>query len=190
MTDRRMDDLVRRVEALEARRELDVERINIVEGDGTIRMVLSNTSRAPDPICDGQTFTRSGGNSAGIIFYNDEGDECGGLVFRGRQVDGRHWAGGALLFDQFKQDQVVGIMHEDSGSTRKAGFWVWDRPDDPFPVTGEAPRAFLGKTKERSAVVELRDGAGRVSLRLEVPVQGAPRVELLDEEGNVTGGLP
>ena len=185
-----MDDLVRRVEALEARRELDVERINIVEGDGTIRMVLSNTSRAPDPICDGQTFTRSGGNSAGIIFYNDEGDECGGLVFRGRQVDGRHWAGGALLFDQFKQDQVVGIMHEDSGSTRKAGFWVWDRPDDPFPVTGEAPRAFLGKTKERSAVVELRDGAGRVRLRLEVPVQGAPRVELLDEEGNVTGGLP
>lgn len=190
MTDGAMHDLVRRVEALEARREIDVERINIVEGNGTVRMVLSNSSRAPDPICNGQTFTRSGGNSAGIIFYNGEGDECGGLVFSGRQVDGRHSAGAALLFDQFKQDQVVGIMHEDSGAKRRAGFWVWDRPDDAFPITGGAPRVFLGKTPERSAVVELRDGAGRVRLRLEVPADGEPRVEFLDEKGEVGGRLP
>lgn len=182
-------DLVRRIEALEARREMDVERINILEEDGTVRMVLSNSSRAPDPICNGETFKRDGGNSAGVIFYNDEGDECGGLVFGGRHVDGGHSAGGALLFDQFKQDQVIGLMHEDNGTRRRAGFWVWDRPEDPFPVRGEAARVFVGKTRDRSAVVELRDGAGRVRLRLEVPAEGDPRVEILDEEGEVTGVL-
>ena len=153
-------------------------------------MVLSNSSRAPDPICDGENFTRSGGNAAGVIFYNDLGDECGGLVFRGRQGESGHYAGGALLFDQFRQDQVVGIMHEDSGTKRRAGLWVWDRPDDPFPVTGGSARLFMGKTPERSAVLELRDAAGRVRIRLDVPATGDPRVELLDEEGNVTGRLP
>lgn len=152
-------------------------------------MVLSNTSRAPDPTCNGETFKRDGGNSAGVIFYNDEGDECGGLVFGGRHVDGGHRAGGALLFDQFKQDQVMGLMHGDNATSRRAGFWVWDRPEEPFPVTGGATRVFVGKTPDRSAVVELRDGAGRVRLRLEVPSKGEPRVEILDERGEVTGGL-
>ena len=189
MADQDLQDLVRRVEALEVRREIDVERINILEHDGTLRMVLSNSSRAPDPTCDGETFKRSGGNSAGVIFYNDEGDECGGLVFGSRHGDGGHGAGAALLFDQFKQDQVIGIMHEETGTRRRAGFWVWYRPDDPFPATGGAARVFVGKTPDRSAVVELKDGAGRVRLRMEVPAEGDPRVEILDEDGQVTGQL-
>lgn len=189
MPDAEIEKLVRRVEALEARREFDIDRLNIVEADGTLRMVLSNSKRAPDPVCDGATFARSGGNSAGVIFYNDEGDECGGLVFRGRHDDDRHWAGAALLFDQFKQDQVVGMMHEDDGTRTRAGFSVWDRPEEPFPVTGGAPRVFVGKTPERSAVVELRDGTGRVRIRLAVPADGEPRIELLDERGDVTRQL-
>lgn len=56
--------------------------------------------------------------SRGVIFYDDEGDECGGLVFGGRHVDGGHSAGGALLFDQFKQDQVIGLVHEDNETRR------------------------------------------------------------------------
>lgn len=39
----------------------------------------------------------------------DEGDECGGLVFGGKKVGDEYSAGGALLFDQYKQDQVLGI---------------------------------------------------------------------------------
>jgi hypothetical protein len=66
---------------------------------------------------------------------------------------------------------------------------VWYRPDDPFPATGGAARVFVGKTPDRSAVVELKDGAGRVRLRMEVPAEGDPRVEILDEDGQVTGQL-
>lgn len=41
---------------------------------------------------------------AGIIFYNDDGEECGGLAF------GNEGAG--LMFDQRDQDQIVGLMYD------------------------------------------------------------------------------
>ncbi len=81
-------------------------------------------------------------------------------------------------------------MHEDSNGRRQAGLWVWDRPDEPFPATGGRTRLFAGKTSEGSALVELRDTAGRIRLRLEVGVNGAPHVELLDETGAVLAQLP
>ncbi len=183
-------ELQRRVDALESRRVFEAERVDIVERDGTLRLVISNSARAPDPVCDGQTFQRDGGNSAGFIFYNDEGDECGGLVFGSRRTDDGYGAAAALLFDQFKQDQVVGLRHEDANGRRKAGVWVWDRPDDPFPAIGGAERLFMGKTVEGTAAVELRDAEGRVRLRLSVTGDGTPRVEFLDASGEVTARLP
>ena len=105
---------------------IEVERINLVEHDGTLRMVLANSALAPDPVVDGQVLKReSGKDAAGTVFYNEHGDECGGLVFSGQQREGGYSAGAALLFDQFKQDQVIGIMHEDSDGGRRAGLWVW-----------------------------------------------------------------
>jgi hypothetical protein len=183
-------DLRTRVEALESRRRIAVERIDVVESDGTVRMVLSNSALAPDPVVDGQTFTRDSGNTAGIVFYNDVGDECGGLVYKGRRRDDGYSAGGALLFDQFKQDQVLGIMHDDTDGRRRAGLWVWDRPDEPFPSHGGATRLFAGKAVDGSVTVELRDKAGRVRLRMAVSADGDPQVELLDESGDVTARLP
>jgi len=185
-----VSELQRRVAALESRRVFEAERVDIVEADGTVRLVISNSAHAPDPVCDGQTLYE-GRNSAGLIFYNDEGDECGGLVFGGRRANDGYSAGAALVFDQFKQDQVVGISHGDiDGRQRWAGLFVWDRPDEPFPTIGEATRVFVGKTPERAAVVELRDGAGHVRLRLSVTHDGTPRLEFLDASGEVTARLP
>ena len=183
-------ELLQRVEALEQRRVVQAERVDIVEADGSVRLVISNSARSPDPVCDGQTFKRDGGRPAGLLFYNDEGDECGGLVFGGRRAGDGYSAGAALLFDQFKQDQVVGISHDDSDGRRRAGLHVWDRRDEPFPAIGGATRLFVGKTPERAAVVELRDGAGHVCLRLSVTHDGTPRLEFLDASGAVTAHLP
>jgi hypothetical protein len=183
-------ELQRRVDALENRRVFEAERVDIVETDGTVRLVISNTARAPDPVCDGQTFQRDGGNPAGLIFYNEEGDECGGLVYRGKRVDEGYAAGAAVLFDQFKQDQVLGIMHEDANGRRRAGLWVWDRRDEPFPATGGATRLFIGKTVDGNASVELRDAEGRVRLRLSVTGDGTAGLEFLDTSGEVTTRLP
>ena len=182
-------ELQRRVEDLENRRVFEAERVDIIEEDGTLRLAISNSARAPDPVCDGQIL-REGRNTAGLIFYNNEGDECGGLSFGGRRVEDGHGAFAVLMFDQFKQDQVVGIAHSDSVGRREAGLYVWDRPDEPFPAIGEVGRLFAGKTVERAAVIELRDADGQARLRLSVAADGTAGLEFLDASGEVTARLP
>ena len=59
-------------------KEIDAERINIVEGDGTLRLVISNHKLQHPGRMDGKDLPRRD-RPAGMIFFNDEGDECGGL---------------------------------------------------------------------------------------------------------------
>src|SRR5206468_4437690 len=101
--------------------EIAVRRINVVEPEGKARLVISNKSRAPDAVLGGKTFKRQGGTSAGLIFYNQAGDEDGGLVFSGAARNGRYEAGGALLFDQYHQDQGVGIQYRGDTGSRRPG---------------------------------------------------------------------
>src|ERR671921_2142766 len=63
--------------------EIDVERINIVEPDGKLRMVIANRPRSIGPIYKGKPFGYAGGSRPGIIFFNDEGTENGGEPFQG-----------------------------------------------------------------------------------------------------------
>src|ERR671919_2418835 len=94
--------------------EIDVERINVVEPDGKLRLVISNRARSIGPIYKGQPFGYPGGTRPGIIFFNDEGTENGGLTFQGRRnPDGTFSSGVYLLFDQFNQDQVVVLAYSD-----------------------------------------------------------------------------
>jgi hypothetical protein len=65
--------------------EIDVERINVVEPDGSYRMVISNRPRSIGPIYKGKPFGYPGGSRPGIIFFNDEGTENGGLTFTGKK---------------------------------------------------------------------------------------------------------
>ena len=66
--------------------EIDVERINVVEKNGNLRMVISNRERSIGPIYKGKPFGYAGGTRPGIIFFNDEGTENGGLTFTGHVV--------------------------------------------------------------------------------------------------------
>jgi hypothetical protein len=65
--------------------EITAERINIVEKDGSLRLVISNNERSPGPIERGKPFGYPGGSRAGMIFYNEEGTENGGLIFSGKK---------------------------------------------------------------------------------------------------------
>lgn len=68
--------------------EINVKRINIVGDDGRVQMVISNRERFPDPLVGGRTFKRRGFPMPGLVFYNSQGDECGGLAFGGSESDG------------------------------------------------------------------------------------------------------
>src|SRR5687768_4874474 len=110
--------------------EIDVERINIVEPDGKLRMVLSNRPRSIGPIYKGKPFGYAGGGRPGIIFFNDEGTENGGLTITGsRDSLGRYRASSSWSFDQFDQDQILTLEYVDNNGRRRTGFTVADRAD-------------------------------------------------------------
>jgi hypothetical protein len=198
--------------------EIDVQRLNVVEKDGTVRTVIANTERFPDPLIGGKERKgRAGDKVAGLIFYNDAKEECGGLVYNGRRADGKANGVAGLVFDQFGQDQTLGMSYVESNGRRSAFLQIWDRPDAPvseyidileaakaMPAGPEqnkamaeiaekypsAVRFFAGKTFDRAAAVYLADAKGRPRIMLHVTAEGEPKIEFLDETGKVTMRLP
>ena len=81
---------------------LPVTVVGPAEHDGTLRMTISGHDKLPDPIIGGKAYplrSGSGGRSAGMIFFNDEGNEDGGLVYSGRATADGYRAGAGLSFD-------------------------------------------------------------------------------------------
>ncbi len=196
--------------------ELTVQRLNVVDANGTLRFVLSNKDRMHPGVIDGVAINRPR-PVAGMLFFNDEGDEVGGLTYTGSDDNGRR-ANAGIMFDQFKQDQTIGISYGETDGRRTAGLQVWDRPDTPLSeliarlnaaneltdpaarqkaideIRATAPpaprRLFAGKLSDRSATVALSDAAGNPRLTLTVDADGNPRIEFLDPEGKVVSRLP
>jgi hypothetical protein len=132
--------------------EIDVERINVVEPDGNLRLVISNRARSIGPIYKGQPFGYEGGTRPGMIFFNDEGTENGGLTFVGRQLpDGTYQASTGMSFDQFDQDQVVVLNYTDNNGNRRMGLTIGDR----------ANVNIFDLVKERDSIMEMPPGAAR-----------------------------
>ena len=120
-------------------KEIDVQRINIVEPAGTLRMTISNHARMPDPVIGGKSYplrSGTGGAGAGLIFFNDEGNENGGLTYTGRKTATGHSAGAGLSFDQYNQDETVTLSYDDEDGERRAE-WKYcaaNDADDRQPV--------------------------------------------------------
>jgi len=92
--------------------------------------VISNRARSIGPIFRGRPFGYPGGTRPGIIFFNDEGTENGGLTFTGkREANGSYRSTGHLSFDQYEQDQVVYLQYIDDNGRRRMGLTVADRAD-------------------------------------------------------------
>lgn len=196
---------------------IDVKRINVREDDGTLRMIVSNTSRSPGIIFHGKERPHPSGNrGAGIIFYNNEGTENGGLTFSGqRGKDGKVSGGGHLSFDQFEQDQVIQLTQNEYDGRRWAGMIVNDRPEAPLDLDlidqyrkmpegpaktemmkklaagsfGVQQRLYAGKTRDRASTVVLGDAQGRPRIALKVTAEGAATIDFLDEKGKVVRSL-
>lgn len=119
--------------------EIDVERINIREPDGKYRLVISNKARSIGPIYKMQPFGYEGGNRPGLIWFNDEGTENGGMTFQGsRGADGTYRASTHMSFDQYNQDQVLNLDYQDENGQRVTGFTINDRANvDIFDMVKE-----------------------------------------------------
>ena len=63
-------------------------RIDLVEPDGTERLILSNRSDYPGSFYHGKEFARPDrSDSAGLLMMNDEGTEDGGFIWGGLSSD-------------------------------------------------------------------------------------------------------
>jgi hypothetical protein len=197
--------------------EITVQRLNVVDANGTLRMIAAGKDRMHPGVMDGVTINRPR-PVAGLIFFNDEGDEVGGLAYSGQEQDGERRASALLAFDQLKQDQTVGISYSEANGERTAGLQVWDRADtrlselirklnaanaiaDPDArekavkaARADAPpgprRLFAGKTSDRAATVSLADAAGKPRLTLKVAADGDAAIEFLDADGRVVRRIP
>ena len=105
---------------------IDVQRINLREPDGTLRMVISNKDAFPGVIFGKREYAHPRG-VAGMIFYNDEGIENGGLIFNGeRGEDGKPDSGGHLSFDPYDRDQALALSQIESDGVVRAGLQIND----------------------------------------------------------------
>jgi hypothetical protein len=188
---------------------IDVQRINVREPDGTLRLVISNAARAPGIIVKGREQPHPSRQSAGFLFFNAEGTENGGLIFDGsRTPDGVPHSSGSLSFDRYEQDQIVQIAGSEDGAMRSAGLIVNDQPEAPFDfeaierathLQGAAQldalvrahaagvqRAFVGRAEDKSAEIVLRDRTGAKRLVLRVGDDGKAAISFYDVSGRVT----
>ncbi len=116
-------------------RELTAERINIVNQDGTPVMVISNKQRIAGPVIGGKKYPVSTSEGreymAGIIFFNETGDEMGGLVFNSFKMPNGRIAGiGHLSFDRFNDNQTISLEYNENRNGVKSGLAFFDRPGD------------------------------------------------------------
>ena len=191
---------------------LTAQRINIVEPDGRLALVISDHANQHPGRIDGKDIPARD-RPAGLIYFNEEGDECGGFLWNGNKKEN----GMTLTADQYKNDQIMALDYEDDhGATpsRMYGFRLWDRSDS-FTLGKElaysdslqrlhdtaayhagfeilrkrglvgVDRLFLGRTKDGSTGLFLRDDKGVPRLRIYVSKQNEPVIETLNEKGEM-----
>jgi len=167
--------------------EIDVHRLNVREPDGTLRMVISNHVRLPGVIVRGKENPPVDRPYAGMLFYNDEGTENGGLVFGGhRNANGEVVdAGVALSFDRYGYgSQFVQLAGVDDSQNHIVGLILSDTE-----TTGNRRRVVIGHDKEGVASVALMDRSGRKRILLQVTPDGTPSLSFLDADGKVINQL-
>lgn len=193
----------------ESFKEITVERINVVESNGNLKLVISNSERQHNGVVNGKALPERE-RQAGLIFFNSVGDECGGLVYDGNEKE----AGMVLSVDKFRDDQVMQLQYiEDTeNDVRKYGIQFWDYPkEDGFDERNEAfeklqkiedhdektiayqkmkqngllpeDRMFVGKKMNKDVGLFINDTNGKPRIRIYIDADNNPKIELLDEEG-------
>ena len=114
--------------------ELDVERINVVEKDGTVKLIITNAGRFPNgkEQVNGRPTNEDRKKRSGMLFFNEDGIECGGFIYDGKKTGSNHSSGLSLTYDQYDGDQVMQLLTQDfrEGDKRlvTSGLMFNDRP--------------------------------------------------------------
>jgi len=196
--------------------EIDVERINIISKEGKKELVIANHNRLPGVVSEGKEETDHR-HMPGLVFYNEVGDECGGLIWNGKLDEkGKAKSGMHFSMDRFGGDQQMALGHYEDGGFMDTGLKVYDRglSKDYGPIWQayqsaqagpekdllkkkweeaggrQTSRVFVGRTRGKSSAVILADAKGRPRIMMLVSPEGQPTLQFLNEQGDVIQSLP
>jgi hypothetical protein len=185
-------------------KEISVQRINIVNPEGKLRMVLSNAELQTPGKMDGvQLADRE--RQQGIIFFNKDEDEVGGLVFDN--------GGLVLSVDKWKRDQIMQLQYfEGENEAAKYGLQFWDQGgklgfmeriavrdsltklnydnnkiEEIMTSMNGRPlmpqRMFVGKLENDEVGLFIKDKEGRNRLKIFVGKDGIAQIKAYDKHG-------
>jgi hypothetical protein len=95
---------------------IDVERINVVEADGTVKMIITNVAQFPngETIINDLPINKNRKKRSGMLYFNEDGLECGGLIYDGAKNEKGHSSGLSLTYDRYDGDQVMQLKTTDT----------------------------------------------------------------------------
>jgi hypothetical protein len=172
---------VTRVEKVDQER-LTVRRLDVVDENGVIRMVLA--APTPPPIVDGIQYRRAFPVS-GLVIYDNAGSERGGYGVA--DIEG---TATVLAQDHAHQDAIGWRVMPDGSVT----FVVNERQPivrEPalgnriVPASNYGHRIKLGVAADGTPSIDLGDKQSRPRLRLTVTEAGFGAIEFLDAQGKV-----
>lgn len=158
---------------------LTVKRINVISENGKNALIIANEKRMPAPVINGKTYRRAL-LPAGILFFNKENQECGGLAFSGDKSSGLN----ALAFDYHNAD-AVGILAQDRYQKRgfRAGLIINDKDYSGRPGSNISRIKLM--TVNGNAALTICDPDERPRLVLSVDSAGNPSIGIYDRTGRL-----
>ena len=164
---------------LNNKNSLSAERIDIKDRSGKNRVVIANTDNIPQPIIKGKTYKRAYA-PAGLIFYDKNGDERGGLAI----TDNEETNLNALAFD-YQNADAIGILAQDNKHDNyfRAGLLINDKDLSGKP--GHNINRINLLTENGNASLVMKDNNEIPRLILKVDSLGNPSIEMLDDKGKV-----
>ena len=195
---------------------ITAERLNIIGKDRNNYVVISSPERQALATIDGELTdpTQVSRDVPGLLFFNQQGDEVGGLIFGIDSTDSYQ----LLTFDQRKSDQILTLRKdeylENGDWKRQYGLSIQERSDRPVnaivaelnhvkaisdsadrnlamkrfredPMNQAPQRIFIGRTYSEDVGIFLRDRQNRPRLKMYLDTTGNPRIEIIDESGNI-----
>jgi hypothetical protein len=199
---------------------LTVHRIDVMDREGKLAMVITSHDDFPPPIINGKAMHRNGGaDSNGIIFYNQRGDEQGALDWSGRIAsDGSYTSANTLSYDSVTTDQMLQVDNGNENGKTYAFMIGWNRPNMHTPqfeqlmdelqsattpsarqavlarypdlVGANVTRYLFGYDQTNTAQVMLADGKGKPRIKMFVTPDGQAALQFLDANGAVVAQYP
>ena len=194
-------------------------RIDVVDREGKLAVILTGHDDFPEPVQNGKTGHRTSGNDEnGIVFYNQDGNEQGALIWDGRRGPHGASSNNTLSYDTADSDQLLQLDNGTDRGKHFAGLYAWDRSVEALGLVQRMrhdlsrartdaerrairhkywnlgafgfSRFFAGYDSDDTSQVALADGRGRTRVKLYVTKAGQAQLQFLDAQGHVVDQYP